>query len=315
MASVFLTTTKKWKGKGIGAYERVHKSAIDDLHHQHTLTDDVESADLIIFVEYDGEDPFLGRVRKHPFVSKYRERCFCVSERDHTFPFLPGVYTSVPASWYDPDRIRGGFYTARGIWNRHLRSVPISGTESYLFSFAGSFRTSPIRKKLKYLNSHNKSVIVNSLDDKMNNEEYANLLLDSKFVLCPRGISPSSIRIFETIKCGRIPVIISDEWIPPEGPDWDLFSVQIEESEIVNIPDILSSYCTDKIRDMSFLAIDAWEKYFSPKSFFHTYTEMCISIMKRRSFPERINRIKLLFQLIHNPYRYEYLKHLMHKIK
>jgi len=42
-------------------------------------------------------------------------------------------------------------------------------------------------------------------------QNYARLIANSKFVLCPQGVGPSSLRLFETLLMGRAPVIISDE--------------------------------------------------------------------------------------------------------
>ncbi len=36
----------------------------------------------------------------------------------------------------------------------------------------------------------------------------------------PRGIGASSVRIFEAMRAGRAPVIISDDWIVPPVGDW-----------------------------------------------------------------------------------------------
>ena len=55
----------------------------------------------------------------------------------------------------------------------------------------------------------------------------------SVFSLCPRGSSPSSVRFWESLSAGTIPVLISDEWALPEW-DWDNTIVQIPESEITN---------------------------------------------------------------------------------
>src|SRR5690606_14285038 len=113
----------------------------------------------------------------------------------------------------------------------------------YLFSFMGSI-SSGLRKKIINL-THSRAYLDDSsgesfgrhpLSSKM---QYANLISDSKFVLCPKGFGPSSIRIFETMKAGRVPVIISDQWVGPPGLPWSDFSVFIPESRVDEIPMIL----------------------------------------------------------------------------
>src|SRR5258706_12122572 len=61
--------------------------------------------------------------------------------------------------------------------------------------------------------------------------EYVETLKESKFVLCPRGLGTSSIRLYETLALGRVPVILSDKWVAPEGPDWAAFSLPVEERD------------------------------------------------------------------------------------
>ena len=36
------------------------------------------------------------------------------------------------------------------------------------------------------------------------------LLLDSKFTLCPSGSGPNSIRLWESLACGSIPILLAD---------------------------------------------------------------------------------------------------------
>ena len=45
--------------------------------------------------------------------------------------------------------------------------------------------------------------------------EYFRIMHNSMFVLCPRGVAPSSYRIFEAMKAGRVPVIIAMSGFPP----------------------------------------------------------------------------------------------------
>ena len=80
-----------------------------------------------------------------------------------------------------------------------------------------------------------------STGQKDGDPSYALALENSKFILCPKGLGPSSWRIYEAMKAGRVPVIISDKWIPPVGIDWNSFSLRVPETETNNIPAILRS--------------------------------------------------------------------------
>lgn len=47
---------------------------------------------------------------------------------------------------------------------------------------------------------------------------YNQLLSDSVFSLCPEGAGPNTLRIWESLAVGAIPVIIADSWEPPQLP-------------------------------------------------------------------------------------------------
>jgi hypothetical protein len=48
---------------------------------------------------------------------------------------------------------------------------------------------------------------------------YNEILSDSVFSLCPEGAGPNTLRAWESIAVGAIPVIIADDWVPPSLPD------------------------------------------------------------------------------------------------
>jgi hypothetical protein len=67
-------------------------------------------------------------------------------------------------------------------------------------------------------------------------KRFAEVIFESSFVLCPRGMGTSTYRLFEVLAAGRAPIIISDDWVAPNGPDWDSFSIRWPESQISELP-------------------------------------------------------------------------------
>ena len=57
-----------------------------------------------------------------------------------------------------------------------------------------------------------------SPDFEMRRERFRSVMGRSRFVLCPRGKGTSSIRLYEALAYGCVPVIISDDWVAPAGP-------------------------------------------------------------------------------------------------
>ena len=48
---------------------------------------------------------------------------------------------------------------------------------------------------------------------------YNQILSDSVFSLCPEGAGPNSLRLWESLAVGSIPVVVFDDWNPPTGGD------------------------------------------------------------------------------------------------
>ena len=67
---------------------------------------------------------------------------------------------------------------------------------------------------------------------------YFERLVDSKFVLCPRGVGKTSARFFETLYFGRIPILISDEVrLPLENKiNWSEIIIRVKENEMEDLP-------------------------------------------------------------------------------
>ncbi|XXG57410.1 hypothetical protein AAC387_Pa03g4567 [Persea americana] len=72
---------------------------------------------------------------------------------------------------------------------------------------------------------------------------YINYMKTSKYCICPRGYSVYSPRVVEAIYYECVPVIISDDYVPPffEVLNWETFSVFVAEKDIPTLKDILLS--------------------------------------------------------------------------
>jgi hypothetical protein len=303
MARVFLLSATRADDEtdfNLAPLLEAQKCAEVDRVHIHSLTDDPDAADLIIFVEFYGGGWYFERVRRHPLVRQYREKTFLFCSNPFVIPFLPGVYTGIEKHWASA-RTRPGFYLGRAK-NEFTIYAPAAHDLPYLFSFIGAVRNAPVRQKLASL-SQPRSFFQDTtaefdrvLHRKMDRRErldyerrYAELIKASKFVLCPRGLSPSSIRVFEVMRMGRVPVILSDGWIPPRGPDWEKFAIQLPEKEFARIPQLLEEREADAV-EKGEAARREWERWFSDEALFHHLVELCLDIKQKRKIPEAIGR-------------------------
>lgn len=133
-----------------------------------------------------------------------------------------------------------------------------------LFSFVGNLNTHSIRKKLNDLYP-NKVIKSNEWFDKNNLSLFKERTKNSYFGLCPRGIGIGTVRLWETMGSGTIPVIISDDYEKPLENiiDWDEFSVTIKEKDVEKTEEILKSYSIEDIEKMTNKAIEIYDTYFS----------------------------------------------------
>lgn len=81
-------------------------------------------------------------------------------------------------------------------------------------------------------------------------EAYTSYMRQSKYCICPRGYASFGPRFMESIYFDCVPVLISDNYIPPFSDilDWEKFAVFVKEKEIPNLKEILMSIPEVKYR-------------------------------------------------------------------
>jgi hypothetical protein len=280
-------------------------AARGDRFRVHPLTDRADDAEVILFVGAEHSD--FWDVRRHPLVRRFREKCFLFDSSDQIIPYLPGVYANIERAHYEPGRVRSGFYL-RVFENDHVRYDTDVANAPWLFSFVGAVANARVRKCIARLR-HPRGLIRDSTALAQDlrrtsfpapadyQSRYAETLRQSKFVLCPRGFGASSWRLFETMKAGRVPVIISDAWVPPEGPAWDTFSLRVTENNVERVPCRLQAY-EDQAPAMAAEARRQWEQWFSEDVAYHRVVEWCLAIRRYRALPEAVGRWRAYMQLL-----------------
>lgn len=255
---------------------------------EHTLVDDPDRADLILFVDLHQhpEDWRQRALRTHPYVRAFAEKSFVYDERDLPWDSLPGVYVSMPRSAFDVRRHRAFAYP------RLLNDVrAVAGDDpDLLFSFQGR-RVGPVRDRVLAL-SHPRAVVEDTsaydffepsapgLDEAR--LRYREVMSRSKFVLCPRGAGTSSVRIFEALACGRVPVVLSDDWVAPQGIDWESCSVRIPEADIRSAPARLEQL-EPRWPETSTAARQVYVEWFADDVWFHRVVEHCRELREQGS--------------------------------
>lgn len=259
--------------------DRVRELSQLDVRKNFTICDDPASADAIVFIENTQfEDIGFETLLSHELVRRFPDKVYMYNEADRAWPVLNGLYCSLASNLADPEsQVAFPYLTATNSGVREIYNSPAK--RQWLYSFVGS-QSHPSRKPLLGLKTAG-GRIVDTSDfctwDPMQTSKYAfqklytDTIAGSKFILCPRGIGPASLRLYETIEAGRVPVIISDTWVAPPQIDWS-FAVRVPEWQVADIPDILNEL-EPEWRDRGEAARKAWESAYAPEQLFNTLGE------------------------------------------
>jgi len=146
----------------------------------------------------------------------------------------------------------------------------------YLYSFMGGVQNnyiSNIRHKIFSMKHPENTYIKNTGQWHFNNVVYSNkqnnkgelnidqehinktnaynkLLLDSRYSLCPSGSGPNSIRFWESLAAGSIPILLADTLELPYGHNWNKAILRIQEGSIDNINEVLSNITEEQENSM-----------------------------------------------------------------
>jgi Exostosin family len=274
-----------------GTYDamiKLHQTAQPQLH---TLVDDPESADMILFA--GGWQPSGQGVTDSPLPKRYPEKTFIYLEDDGFTTLLPGIYTNAEKpGLINLHRAESQMFVDD--LNPNIR--PMKMEKKYLFSFAGG-STSLLRKKLYKVKFNRPDVLVENTSSYYHwdpsqpgrderQKQYAITIASSHFGLCPRGASAGGLRLYEVMQMGVAPVVISDKLMLPEGPDWNSFAIRVPERKIKNLDTILAAH-VDESTERGRLAREAYDQWFSPPVVFNHVIAACERAKANRRIPER----------------------------
>jgi len=287
---IFLTSASgQDSGLAVSALHKVKQCAQVDRIGTHSVTDDPNTADLILFVETDqGIGPFGTKLRRHPLVRRMPNKCFAYNASDSPVAHLPGLYASIEKKRYDANRVRSTHYLSTHITVPEPKTKPIAQRQ-LLYSFVGAAQNAKVREALMSLRHPRGKCIDTSAqaitvwDDPIQKslfvDEYASVLANTKFALCPRGRGASSMRLFEAMRVGCVPVILSDAWVAPSGPDWRAFSVIVREADVATLPRLLEEL-EPSAEPKGVLAQQVWSDWFSDEVTFHRLVEWCLELKR-----------------------------------
>ena len=265
---VFLASLQEyqqaWEGDGFIA----RLAHLLSLSKKHSQADDPELADAILFLENNITKSIhdFRAFSNTEILRRWSHKAYTLNYADTPVSFLPGLYVSLPMAQHDAK------WTAAIPYPWPSPNPYLAGFQSTIanpgqcVTFRGSM-SHPVRNELINLfDQDGQLVSIQNVDRWFNHSDeeqldYLNEIANSKFVLCPRGIGTSTYRLYEALRLARVPVIISDEWVPPEGIDWLSCSIRLAEDRLRDLPSAIRSYL-ERWPDMSQAAARTWHSAF-----------------------------------------------------
>ena len=270
-------------------------------HRLHEMVADPDEADYILMsnlpLEVDQQ-----ALRAHPLFPRHLHKTFALWDAWNTPRLLPGIYVNATR--------RGGFGRFRtGSYALHHpdfknpyievfdAAPPVGRDPDLLFSFMGRnchpcrdriFAASYARKDLLIEDTSRFNAFSHVKEDKdADQRRYFDVALRSKFMLCPRGVGASSIRLFESLRLGIAPIIVSDAWLPCVGPEWERAAIFVKEAEVDRVDEIVAAH-EPRWQEMGLAARQIHETFFSEKTYFNFLIRNIHAIARHRVMPERL---------------------------
>jgi len=288
--------------------QRLHSASVE---RKHTLTEDPEKADIVLISNIPPDD-HQAALRHHPVVQRHINKAFQVSEAWDQPRLLAGMHVNATKG-LNFRRFRTGSYALHHpdfknpLCEGHNPEIAKPIKPDLLASFMGRDCHSS-RKALFNVRFKRKDVLIKDTSDykafthqqegkEIGQTDYYNTCRRSKFVLCPRGVGASSIRLFESLRLGIAPVIISDAWLPCVGPAWTSGAIIVKERNIPEIERILEEH-EPRYAELGYAARRINDQFFSDGVYFNYLITNLLAIQQERPLPERLFSISWSAQIV-----------------
>jgi len=115
-------------------------------------------------------------------------------------------------------------------------------------------------------------------------KEFISNIVDSDYVLCVRGYDNFSIRLYETLCCGRIPVFLDTDCVLPYdfAVNWKDYCVWVNQNEISKVAekviDFHNKLSSQDFIDFQYKCREFWLNWLSPQGFFRNFYRHLVEV-------------------------------------
>ncbi len=246
-----------------------------------------EAADAIFVHEENSfkEWRYVSTLLDDPVIGRFPNKVYTINTDDCANGLLRGVYTSLPKCRFSAQFhgiVPYASFPNQAVLARRGEPRP---EPKYLGTWRGNPKSNRrLRTRFMQICGKSPAFLVESTTSWLNHDanekdHYVDLLLAGRFSLCPAGWAAVSFRIYESMALGVAPAIIADEFVPPNGPNWNDFSIRVPEDNVENLASILDRFA-DKYLEMGQLGRQAWEQYFSPERVTGYYSDTLLACIR-----------------------------------
>ena len=163
------------------------------------------------------------------FNSDFKDRDLLNTERNVLYNFI------------------GGYQVANYMSKIRPNIFNMKHPENTIIKYTGEWHLN----KVVYNKKQNMNHELNMNTEDFNKTKYYNeLLIKSRYTLAPSGSGPNSIRFWEALGAGSIPILLADTLELPPHLLWTEAIVNMKEADINKLPEILKEISSDKERKM-----------------------------------------------------------------
>ena len=145
---------------------------------------------------------------------------------------------------------------------KHSENCIIQNTKSWHFDEVVYSKI----QNIKNYNNNLEDYFINSkgtFNTKMKESciSYNYFLLTSRYSLCPSGSGPNSIRLWESLAVGAIPILLADTLELPKHELWEKAILHIPEKDVETIPSILEKITQEEEDEMRKNCLEIYDHF------------------------------------------------------
>jgi hypothetical protein len=185
-----------------------------------SVTDDPRKSDVVLVIDMHMDTPTRSycKLLSSDLYKQFGSITIVYDESDKPMMFGRGMYVSMPRMFFNRSKHIPIHYwdVPTAVFINEFPHI----CKNYLVSFRGNCGTHKCRSKIKdiKLEGFYFQDTANMIRDSIETAQmsYVDLIRCSHWTLCPRGHGTASFRLYESLALGTNPIVVSNQFVPPE---------------------------------------------------------------------------------------------------